>query len=83
MKLIADFAAILRDKYVTGVKNQGIYSSCWAFATYGSLESCLLKKSEIIDKSKILEGAGESEYINLSSQPITMTGISIDEIKKI
>lgn len=31
---------------VTPVKNQGFSSTCWAFATYGSLESCLLPKEK-------------------------------------
>jgi YVTN family beta-propeller protein len=29
--------------YVTSVKNQNPYGTCWAFATYGSLESSILK----------------------------------------
>jgi len=30
---------------LTSVKNQNPYGTCWAFATYGSLESCLLTSS--------------------------------------
>ncbi|MFH1478065.1 MAG: lectin like domain-containing protein [Verrucomicrobiota bacterium] len=30
------------DSKVSPVRNQGIYGNCWAFATFGSMESCLL-----------------------------------------
>lgn len=34
----------LRPPYVTNVSDQGRFGTCWAFATYGSLESTLLKE---------------------------------------
>lgn len=44
----------LRDSNaVSSVKNQGGIGSCWSFATYASLESCLLKKADITNSGII------------------------------
>lgn len=72
----------LRDNYVTNVKDQGTNPACWAFATYGSMESCLKKKFASIDKSKILEGASEDEYLNIVNGYVDVTGIVVDEKQK-
>ena len=36
---------LIDENCLTSVKNQGDVNGCWAFATYASLESCLLRKA--------------------------------------
>ncbi len=52
--------AMLPSKYdlreqrgVTPVRDQGNWGTCWTFATYGSLESCLMKKAQTLSSATI------------------------------
>lgn len=54
------------EQCVSPVKDQGTWSSCWTFATYGSLESCLLKKSKLtslsgLDGTSVLDRLADVE----------------------
>ena len=67
----------LRDRgLVTPVKNQGEYGTCWAFATYGTLESDLLNLSEdsydfsennLVNRHGFDSGFNEGGDISMSS----------------
>lgn len=50
------------EKCLTPVKNQGDINGCWAFATYASLESCLLRKASSL--TEISDGMTVTDEID-------------------
>jgi len=55
---------------VTPVKNQGIFNTCWTFASYASLESSVLKKnasSRSVSGDGLSQAAGSASSISLNT----------------
>lgn len=66
---------------VTEIRDQGNWGHCWTFATYASLESCLLKKAKTISAGS-LSGAAVSfdDFLATVNQVgIAVTGLTLDE----
>ena len=61
---------------LTEVRNQGYWGTCWAFASYASLESCLLKKA----KSVVTAGWGNMASVGNYLALVGQFGISVDSI---
>ena len=78
--------AVLPAKYdlreensVTGVKDQGKYGSCWTFATYASLESCLAKKAKSLSYISIAGGAVIDSIADIAQGGIPLTGLKLSD----
>lgn len=67
-----------RENTVTSVKDQNPYGTCWTFATYGSLESCLMKKAKSVDSST-LSGSPILDAIAGAGQGSAVTGLKLSK----
>lgn len=56
------YYSLVDEECVTPVKDQGNYGTCWTFASYASLESCLLKKGK--GTTERSEGMSTTDEIN-------------------
>lgn len=62
---------------VTPVKDQGVFNTCWTFASYASLESAVLKKSassRSVSSDGLSQAAGSASSITLNT-----TGLVVAE----
>ncbi len=78
--------AILPAKYdlrkensVTGVRNQGSYGSCWTFATYASLESCLAKKAKSLSSIQAAGGSIMDALADVAQGGVPLTGLELSD----
>lgn len=71
----------LRDggKSVSKVKNQGAFNTCWTFATYASLESCVMKKAQEIKYYEGMSGSGGAAAVNYGNLHIPVTAVNIEQ----
>ncbi len=67
---------------LTSVKNQGDVNGCWTFATYASMESCLLRNASNL--TSIPSGGNQTDEINavIAASNVELTGITLTEIQK-
>lgn len=66
-------------KSLSKVKDQGVFNTCWAFATYASLESCVMKKAHGIKYYEGMSGSGGSAAVNYGSLYIPVTAVDIEQ----
>lgn len=67
-----------RENSVTPVKDQNPYGTCWTFATYGSLESCLMKKAKSVD-SNTLSGSPILDVVAATGQGSAVTKLTLSQ----
>ncbi len=71
---------------LTAVRNQGAYGTCWAFATYGSMESCLLtaetndfSENHLANLSGFDYGFNDGGFYGMSVAYLARWGGPVDE----
>ncbi len=67
-----------QENSMTKVKDQGEYGTCWTFATYASLESCLLKKARSLSSVQMTGGTVMDALANVSQGGIPLTGMGLN-----
>lgn len=68
---------------LSSVKDQGTFNTCWAFATYASLESCIMKNAQKVRYYDNMVGSSTDSAISFASitTPVTAVELNKQEIK--
>lgn len=70
---------IRKVKSTSKIKDQGSFNTCWAFATYASLESCLMKKAQNTKYHEGMAGAGGETVVSLSNMYIPVIDVKLEQ----
>ncbi len=69
-----------QENSVTEVKDQGNYGSCWTFATYASLESCLAKKAKSLSSLNAIGGGAIMDALaDIAQGGVPVTGLRLSD----
>ena len=64
---------------VSSAKNQGGFNTCWAFATYASLESCVMRKAQGIRYYEGMSGASGESVVTYGAVDIPVSKIELNK----
>ena len=66
-------------KSTSKIKDQGSLNTCWAFATYASLESCLMKKAQNTKYYEGMSGASGESAVSLGNMYIPVIDVKLEQ----